>query len=173
MRLKRIIFAAGSSILCIGLLMLLARIITPSIGGVWIVAVSGFSALSTAFGFQILSLRREVLRTEGLDEERRVLLRRRLDRSLKTLFFRWSLSFTCGIFGTAFGLIIREAKPVDETWLLIVAGLSSCAGSVFFLFLMILEYRSLLQFSTELEDRAEQLEQRRQWAERMEKIARR
>jgi len=171
MRLKRLMFAAGAPILCIALLLVLTRFITPSTAGVVIAAMSGFSALSTAFGFQILSLRREVRRTEGLDEERRTLLRRRLDRSLRTLFLRWSLSFACGIFGAAFGLVVRETKAVDVAWSLIAAGLSLCIGSVFFLVLMILEYRSLLQFATELEDRAEEVKARRQWAERMGKIA--
>ena len=171
MRLKRVIFATGLPILSIGLIILLAMFITPSTAGVLIAAMSGFSALSSAFGFQILTLRREVRRTEGLDEERRTLLRRRLHHSLKTLFLRWSLSFACGIFGAALGLVIREIKPVVEARFLIAVGLSLCLGSIFFLFLMILEYRSLLHFATELEDRAEQVQERRRWAERMGKIA--
>ncbi len=171
MRLKQIIFATGTILLCIALLVLLARFIPPNTAGIIIAAMSGFSALSTAFGFQILSLRREVRRTEGLDEERRMLLRRRLDRSLRTLFLRWSLSFACGIFGAACGLVIREAKQAEGIWTLITAGLLLCVGSIFFLFLMVLEYRSLLHFATELEDRADQVKERRRWAERMGKIA--
>ena|SRR5437899_6467269 len=171
MRVKRVIFATGAPILGIGLLILLSRVMTPRTAGVMIAAMSGFSALSTAFGFQILSLRREVRRTEGLDEERRTLLRRRLDRSLRTLFLRWSFSFSCGIFGAAFGLVVRETKPADGAWLLIATGLALCVGSIFFLLLMIVEYRSLMHFATELEDRAEQVQERRQWAERMGKIA--
>jgi hypothetical protein len=171
MRLKQVIFTTGTLLFCVALLLLFAQLIPPGTAGVMIAAMSGFSALSTAFGFQILSLRREVRRTEGLDEERRVLLRRRLDRSLRTLFLRWSLSFACGIFGAAFGLVVREAKQASGAWVSVAAALLLCVGSIFFLLLMIVEYRSLLHFATELEDRAEQVQERRRWAERMGKIA--
>lgn len=169
----RVISAIVFPIFILGVAVLVARLIAPRTAGVIIAAMSGFSALSSAFGFQILSLRREVRRTEGLDEERRTLLRRRLDRSVRTLFIRWSLSFACGILGAAFGLVVREAQPTDRPWLLIAAGLSLCIGSISFLLLMVMEYRSLLHFATELEDRAEEVQQRREWAERAGKIAKR
>jgi hypothetical protein len=169
----RVFYAIVFPIFVLGTAMLAARFIAPRMAGVIIAAMSGFATLSSAFGFQILSLRREVRRTEGLDEERRTLLRRRLDRSVRTLFLRWSLSFSCGILGTAFGLVVREAQPADKPWFLIGAGLSLCSGSIFFLVLMVIEYRSLLHFATELEDRAEEIAKKREWAERMGKVAKR
>jgi hypothetical protein len=167
----QVISAIAFSVLAVGTAVLLACFMAPRIAGVVIAAMSGFSALSSAFGFQILSLRREVRRTGGLDDERRTLLRRRLDRSIKTLFLRWFLSFVCGVAGTAFGLLVREASPSAGLWLMTGAGLSLCIGSMVFLFLMVMEYRSLLHFATELEDRAEEIAQKREWAERAGKIA--
>src|ERR1700719_4456338 len=104
-KMRRIVVAIVLPIIALLTAILLGWFVAPRTAGVMIAAMSGFSALSTAFGFQILSLRREVRQTEGLDEERRTLLRRRLDRSVKTLFLRWFLSFVCGILGTAFGLL--------------------------------------------------------------------
>jgi hypothetical protein len=77
----------------------------------------------------------------------------------------------CGLLGAGSGLVIRELKGGDGDWLVVAAGLALCVGSVAFLLLMILEYRSLLHFAIELEDHAEEREKRRAWAERMGKIA--
>lgn len=169
----RVLMAIGLPILALVAAIFVGRHISPRTAGVLIAAISGFSTLSTAFGFQILSLRREVRRTEGLDDERRTLLRRRLDRSIKTLFLRWFLSFVCGVAGTAFGLLVREASASGGLWLMTGAGFSLCIGSMVFLFLMVMEYRSLLHFATELEDRAEEIAKKREWAERAGKIAKR
>lgn len=144
--------------------------IPPAYAGIVIAGMSSFSALSTAFGFQILSLRRELRRGAGLDDERRELLRRRLDRSIQAFFFRWSGSFFCGISGAGLGLIIRENPQVDFLWLLITAGFALCLSSIFFLCLMIFEYRSLLQFATELEDHSESVKRNRDWNEKLGKI---
>ena len=168
---KAIIASAFAVFLFLLLVILVARTVTPKTAGLAITAMSSFSALSTAFGFQILSLRREVRRTTGLDEDRRVLLKRRLDRSIKTLFARWSLSFGCGLIGAALGLVVRELPATKDAWQTIAVGFTLCGGSVLFLFLMILEYRSLFRFASELEEHAEDVQRKREWAERMKKIA--
>jgi hypothetical protein len=157
-------------LLFLGPIFLASNVIPPDKGGIIIAAMSSFSALSTAFGFQILSLRREVRRTDGVDEERRTILRRRLDRTSPIFFRRWGLSFSCGITGAAIGLVVRESYSGIEECFLMSAGFSACLLSVFFLYLLIEEYRSLLQFATDLEDRSSEIKKNRQWAEKTGKV---
>lgn len=142
-------------------------------GGIFIAAMSSFAALSTAFGFQILSTRREIKRTAALDEERQELLKTRLEKSMRTLTIRWVLSFLCGVVGTAMGSFVRENKAEEGIWLWMGAGLSVGFLSIFFLSLMIVEYRHLLQFASELEERAREVKRNREWAERSGKIQKR
>ena len=147
---------------------LFARTLPPGLAGIIIAGMSSFSALSSAFGFQILSLRREVRRGASLDNHRREILRRRLERSVRSFFKRWALSFTFGLGGAAFGLAIREMK--EPNWSATTGGLALCFASIFFLFLMVLEYRALLQLATDLEDRAEEIKRARERAEKLKKI---
>ncbi len=147
-------------------MLLVTGMIGAGNAGLLITGMSAFSTLSTAFGFQILSLRREIMQTKGLDIDRRTLARRRLENSLRTLALRWILSFFFGVGGTIVGLILREMSRTQSATLIVLLGLALCSASIFFLGLMVLQYFALSRLATDLADRAEEFKTRREWRDK-------
>lgn len=157
-----VILIAGAYL---GFFWLVGTAIPLKITGILVTAISSFSALSAAFGFQILSLRREIKKSSAFDPDRSKIVKHRLDKSLRSLNRRWFSSFACGISGTSTGLAIRsDAFPSIDPAFIALFGYAFALLSVFFLYLMVHEYKVLSAFVEEMEEKHRKEEENKEWA---------
>ena len=137
-----------------------ANRLPAELNAIIIPAIAGASGIVSGFAWGVLRRIDELKATQGLDKDRREILRSKVEARRRPLWIRWGGAVVSASLAVAVGLSLKAEVFHGRGTLLVFAGYVLIAIAVALTVLLILEYQALSKLGPALADEMRNLQER-------------